>query len=302
MNADDWRTAIAASVLMAPPLRAPVLLGAKDNVPEATQQALRSLKPLGSPLTKGAQVLRIGDVAPPGGVRTEPVSGGDPFALAGSIDLLATKIAGQPSSSVVIAPGDDPEFAMPAAGWAAKSGDSVLFVRKDEIPAPTRAAIKRHQQPSIYVLGPSSVISDGVLAGLGKLGTVKRVSGRTPVENAIAFARYSDSDFGWGVRDPGHGLVFANTKRVQDAAAGAALAAAGTYGPLLLTDASDKLPPALVTYLLDVQPGYRFDPVRGVYNHAWLMGDEPAISVDAQSRIDELMEIVHVKRGQGAQG
>src|SRR5947207_1023094 len=78
VNADDWRSAIAASVLMAPPLRAPVLLGAKDNVPEATQQALRSLKPLGSPLTKGAQVLRIGDVAPPRGVRAEPISGGDP--------------------------------------------------------------------------------------------------------------------------------------------------------------------------------------------------------------------------------
>jgi hypothetical protein len=28
------------------------------------------------------------------------------------------------------------------------------------------------------------------------------------------------------------------------------------------------------------------------------MGDESAISVDAQSRIDELMEIVHVKRAQ----
>jgi ell wall binding domain 2 (CWB2) len=298
VNSDDWRTAIAASALMAPPLRAPVLLGAKDKVPEATQQALTSLKPLGSPLTKGAQVLRIGDVAPPRGLRTEPISGGDPFALAGAIDLLATKIAGQPSPSVVVASADDPKFAMPAAGWAAKSGDPVLFVRKDEIPAPTRDAIKRHEQPSIYVLGPSSLISDAVLSGLGKLGHVKRISGRTPVENAIAFARYSDGDFGWGVRDPGHGLVFANTKRVQDAAAGAALGASGKYGPLLLTDSSDKLPPAVVTYLLDIQPGYRFDPVRGVYNHAWLMGDESAISVDAQSRIDELMEIVHVKRAQ----
>jgi hypothetical protein len=299
VESGDWRTAIAASVLMAPSLRAPVLLGKKDDVPEATKQALTSLKPQGSPLTSGAQVLRIGEVALPSGLKSQTISGGDPYALAGSIDLLATKIAGQPSPSVVIASGDEPQFAMPAAGWAAKSGDPVLFVRRDAIPAPTRQAINRHQHPSIYVLGPSSVISDAVLRSLGKLGNVKRVSGNTPVENAIAFARYSDGDFGWGVRDPGHGLVFANVKRVQDAAAASALSASGKYGPLLLTDAADKLPPAVVSYLLDIQPGYRFNPVRGVYNHAWLMGDESAISVDEQSRIDELMEIVHVNRAQG---
>jgi ell wall binding domain 2 (CWB2) len=299
VNKDDWRTGIAASVLMAAPLRAPVLFGAKDDVPEATKEALSSLSPLGSPLTKGAEALRIGDVAPPGGITTTPISGGDPFALADAIDLFATKVAGQPSPSVVIASGDDSKFAMPAAAWAAKSGDSVLFVHKDELPVPTKRAIKRHQRPAIYVLGPSSVISDAVLQKLAKLGAAKRVAGNTPVENAIAFARYSDGEFGWGVRDPGHGLVFANLDRVQDAPAGAALAASGTYGPLLLLDSAKKLPPAVESYLLDIEPGYRLDPVRGVYNHAWLMGDESAISVDLQSRIDQLMEIVHIKKGTG---
>jgi hypothetical protein len=47
---------------------------------------------------------------------------------------------------------------------------------------------------------------------------------------------------------------------------------------------------------LDIEPGYRLDPVRGVYNHAWLMGDESAISVDLQARIDQVMEIVHIKQ------
>jgi ell wall binding domain 2 (CWB2) len=297
VNEDDWRAGIAASVLMAPPLRAPVLFGTKDDVPEATKDALDSLAPVGSPLTKGAKALRIGDVAPPGGLSTTPISGGDPFALADSIDRFATKLAGQPSPNVVIASGDDPKFAMPAAAWAAKSGDPVLFAHKDELPAPTVSAIKRHERPAIYVLGPSSVISDKVLQELGKLGEARRIAANKPVDNAIAFARFSDSDFGWGVRDPGHGLVFANLDRVQDASAGAALAASGTYGPLILLDSSKELPSTVEAYLLDIEPGYRFDPVRGVYNHAWLMGDESAISVDLQSRIDELMEIVHVKRG-----
>jgi hypothetical protein len=296
VNKDDWRSAIAASVLMAAPLRAPALFSTKDDVPEATRNALASLSPLGSPLTKGAKALRIGDVAPPGGLTTTPISGGDPFLLADSIDRFATKLQGQPSPSVVVASGDDPKFAMPAAAWAAKSGDPVLFVHKDELPAPTVTAIKRHERPGIYVLGPSSAISDKVVQELGKLGEARRIAGNTPVDNAIAFARFSDSDFGWGVRDPGHGLVFANLDRVQDAAASAALAGSGKYGPLLLLDSSKKLPPTVENYLLDIEPGYRFDPVRGVYNHAWLMGDESAISVDLQARIDELMEIVPVKR------
>jgi len=301
VNKDDWQAGIAAAVLMSPPLRAPLLLGARDSVPDATSEVLDTLKPRGSTDVKGAQVLRVGDVAAPSGLRSTSVSGHDGFALADSIDLVLAEITGQPTPNVVVASGDDQAFAMPAAGWAAKSGDPVFFVHKDSIPPATERAIKRHQRPTIYVLGPPAAISDAVLAKLRKLGDVKRIAGPNPVENAIAFARYTDGDFGWGVRDPGHGLVFANTGRPQDAGAGAALGASGKYGPLLLLDSSTRLAPALESYLLDIEPGYRFDPVRGVYNHAWLMGDESAISVDLQARIDQLMEIVRVKQ-QGSSG
>jgi hypothetical protein len=296
VNKDDWQSAIAASVLMSGPLRAPVLFSSKDEVPAATREALDSLKPRGAPEAKGAQVMRVGDVAVPGGLRSSSISGKDPFSLADSIDLFRTEIAGRPSPRVLVASGDDRAFAMPASAWAAKSGDPVLFVHKDSVPAPTEKALKRHQRPRIYVLGPPSAVSDPVLANLRKLGDAKRVAGPSPVENAIAFARYGDGDFGWSLRDPGHGLVFANTARAQDAGAGAALAASGKYGPLLLLDSSTRLPPPLESYLLDIEPGYRLDPVRGVYNHAWLMGDESAISVDLQARIDQVMEIVHIKQ------
>jgi ell wall binding domain 2 (CWB2) len=295
----DWRTGIAASVLMSPPLRAPVLLSSKDAVPDATAEGLASLAPRGAPQVSGAQVLRIGDVAVPGKLRATSITGKDPFVLSDAIDRFVTAAAGQPAPHVVIASADDQRYALPAAAWAAKSGDPVLFAHRDALPPQTVQAVKRHQQPAIYVLGPSSVISDAVFAQLRKLGSVKRISAPNPVDNAIAFARYNDGEFGWGVRDPGHGLVFANTARGQDAAAGSALSAAGTYGPLLLLDSATTVPRSLESYLLDIQPGYRFDPVRGVYNHAWLMGDESAISVDLQARIDQLMEIVHVKRQGG---
>jgi hypothetical protein len=38
--------------------------------------------------------------------------------------------------------------------------------------------------------------------------------------------------------------------------------------------------------------------VRGVYNHGWIVGDERAISVATQSRIDSLLEIKKAQTSQ----
>ena len=38
--------------------------------------------------------------------------------------------------------------------------------------------------------------------------------------------------------------------------------------------------------------------MRGVYNHGWIVGDDKAISVGVQSRIDLLLEIRQVTRQQ----
>jgi hypothetical protein len=295
VDKDDWRGGIAASVLMARPLGAPILLTDGDKRPRATSTALDTVKPTGAPAVHGAQAIEIGDARAPGDLRTRRITGGDPATLAAAIDAFRTDVAGKPSRSVVIASSDQPEFAMPAAAWAAKSGDAVLFTSRNALPAVTRQALRRHEQPAIYILGPEHVISASVERALRRLGRVKRIQGSTSITNAIVFARYSDGDFGWAVRDPGHGLTFANADRTQDAAASAALGGAGKYGPLLLLGDSGAIPRPLENYLLDIQPGYRFDPVRGVYNHAWLLGDESAIDLKVQARIDELAEIVHVR-------
>jgi putative cell wall-binding protein len=294
VDKSNWQGAIAASVLMSSPLHAPVLLTDGKDIPEATSGALANLQPRGARAAGNAQAIRIGDAGQPQGLKTTDVAGSDPYALAGAIDRFQAAVVGRSSDTVLVAPGDSAGYAMPAAGWAAKSGDPVLFVKHDSIPAPTRAALRSHQQPHIYLLGPTSAISDSVERGLRRLGTVTRIQGADPVRNAIAFARYRDGRFGWGVVDPGHGLVFASASRPADAAAAAPLSASGTYGPLLVVDKAASLPQPLEQYLLDIQPGYQGDPVRGVYNHAWLIGDESALSLDTQSRIDALMEIVPV--------
>jgi hypothetical protein len=287
----DWRIALAASVLMAPPVRAPLLFTNGSSMPAASSAALEGLGPRGARSLNGAQVIRVGSVARPSGFKSTDVKGGDPFTVANDVDRLAASARGAPSDDVLVVGADAPAYSMPAAAWAAKSGNPVLFVKRDVIPPATRTALRRHEQPHIYVLGPSKAVGANVVTQLRKYGTVKRIEGPDPVRNAIAFAHYVDGVFGWGVVDPGHGFVFANASQPLVAAAAAPLSASGTYGPLLLVDDAKKLPRPLSGYLLNVQPGYRKDPVRGVYNHGWLIGDEQAISATVQARLDTLLEI-----------
>jgi hypothetical protein len=107
--------------------------------------------------------------------------------------------------------------------------------------------------------------------------------------------RFTDGAFGWGVKEPGHGLVFASAARPLDAPAAALLSASGEYGPLLLLEGPSPVPPALANYLSDIQPAYgrapQYQPVHGAYNHGWLIGDEHAISAVTQAEIDSMLEI-----------
>ena len=297
VDSGDWRAGIAAAALFARPVGAPILLSDGTSMPAASSSALKALAPTGSKAAGGAQIIRIGDVAQAGGLKTTDVKGANPFALGRAIDAFLAAASGRSADRVIVASAEKPAFAMPAAGYAAKSGDPVLFVTQDSVPPDTRAALASHQQPKIYLLGPTSVIGPKVETALRKLGKVTRIEGADPVQNAIAFARFADGGFGWGVVDPGHGLVFAGAGAdPQTAAAAAPLSASGTYGPLLLVGDPSKVDKPLSDYLLDIQPGYGKDPVRGVYNHGWIVGDESAVSVAAQSQIDRLLEISPVNQ------
>ncbi len=295
VDAADWRSAIAASVLMAAPVGAPVLVSEADGVPEPTEQALDSLDPQGGKASMGAQAFAIGAASAPSGLEAKRVGSGGGTVAAAAIANLRDKLFGGPPKHIVIAPAAQSAFAMPAAAWAARSGDPVLFADESDLPDQTAAVLKRHPKIPVYVLGPSSAISSDVIREVGKISArVRRVSGEDPVANAIALARYADGSFGWNVNDPGHGFVVARSDEPLNAATAAPLSASGTWGPLLLTDSADTLPAALRGYLLDVKPGYTTDPTRAFYNHIWLIGDQDAIDVNEQAEIDELAELAKI--------
>ena len=175
---------------------------------------------------------------------------------------------------------------MPAAAWAARSGDPVLFADRNKLPAATAAALKRAPQDA--GLRPRPDLGD--LPCRGAKDRQDRQPGPPRLRSGPGDERDRprplwEGSFGWNVNEPGHGFVVARSDSPLDAAAAAPLSASGTWGPLLLTDNAARLPSALRGYLLDVKPGYTTDPTRAFYNHVWVIGDEGAIDVNQQAEI-----------------
>jgi hypothetical protein len=299
VDGDDWQSAVAASVLAGPPIAAPLLLSEGGELPAVTADTLDRLAPTGSDLSKDAQVIRVGqDVPRPEGFKTAVIPGGDEYRRAAAIDRFFSAARGRPSGDVVLYSGERPEWAMPAAAWAARSGDAALPVKARSIPAAVAKAIAAHERPNVYLLGTERVIGKEVADQLRRrklARSVNRIEGPTAVENAIAFARYRKGDFGWGIVVPGYNFAVASTTRPADAAAAASLATRGVFAPLLLTDRAETLPGPLENYLLSVQPGYEGDPGQAVYNRAWILGDEEAISLRQQAQIDQITELIPVQ-------
>lgn len=289
----DWPAALVASTLAGWPLHAPLLYTEADSLPQASTRALQAMAPTGAAAVEGAQTISIGEAPAPNGYRSRAVRASGAAALAVSVEQLASTLRRRAPSRVIVTALDAaPAMTAPAAGLAAQSGAPILLVRRNRVPAVTAAELRRLGRPSIYVVGPSSVVSERVARTLQRYGSVTRIGAEGPAGNSIAVARFGDGTFGWGVVEPGHGLVFASALRPLDGPAAAPLAATGDYAPLLLLETASSLPAALMSYLKDLQPGTPpSGPVHGVYNHGWLIGDETAISARAQASIDAILQV-----------
>jgi hypothetical protein len=305
VDARNWAAALAASSLASSPLRAPLLYGEGGALPAVSRQALEAMRPAGAQALAGVQVVRVGNAGaiPSGYVQRSLPAGEEPASAAAAIaGLLREAHGGRAPRQVIVLAADAPRaLAMPAAGLAAESGAPILLIETAGVPAATATVLAGLHRPSIYVLG-AAVVRSGTLAALARFGTVTAIHGtgapsapESAAANAISVARFTDGSFGWGVKEPGHGLTFASTARPLDAPAAALLSASGDYAVPLLLEGSAPVPPPLATYLADIQPAYtsapQFRPVRGVYNHGWLLGDQGAISAVTQAEIDSMLEI-----------
>ena len=292
------RAASPPSALMGPPAARPGPADRRRATCRAPPRrpSTRSSR-MGAPAAGGAQAIEIGDARAPGDLRARRIAGSDPFRLAAAIDAFATDVAGPPVGQRRdrLRGGAGVRDARRCLGGASRA-TPCCSRSATRFPARRGRRSTATSSRASTCSGPSSVISSSVERSLRRLGQVKRIQGRTPVTNAIAFARYADATFGWGVRDPGHGLVFANAGRAGDAAAAAALGGAGKYGPLLLLDDADDAAqaagelPARHPARLPLRPGARrlqprLDPGRRVRDQPRCAGaDRRAVRDRARAR------------------
>lgn len=305
VNEGNWPAALSASTLAGWPLHAPLLYTNSRGLPAASTSALAAMRPTGAMSVEGAQAIVLGNAAAPAGYDSRALRTSEPAALAVSIEQLASELRKRnPSRVIVTAMDAPPAMTMPAAGLAAEGGTSILLVEHSRLPRATASELSRLGHPSIYIVGPTTVVSEQVERELKALGAVTRIDGGgDPAGNSVAVARYSDGNFGWGAVEPGHGIVFANAQRGLDGPAAAPLAATGDYAPLLVLESADALPASVTSYLTDLQPGTPpTGPVHGVYNHGWLIGDESAISATTQARIDAILKISPRPTGEAEAG
>ena len=300
VDAHDWPAALAASALASAPLGAPLLYAEGNSLPAVTRQTLDALSPLGASTLGGAQVIRVATSATvPKGDLIHALPTAAPAVVAAAIERLLVAADGgkTPHQAIVVSASAPRALTMPAAGLAAESGAPILYVTPGRVPTATAHVLASMHRPSIYVIDPAGVGS-GAMSELGHYGAVTPIApsageGTGAAANAITVARFTTGTFGWGVKEPGHGLAFANAGRPLDAPAAAILSATGDYAPLLLLEAPTQIPSPLSGYLGNIQPGYTAAtrPVKGIYNHGWLIGDESAISAVTQAELDSLLEI-----------
>ncbi|WP_051271260.1 ArsR family transcriptional regulator [Shimazuella kribbensis] len=307
----DWKVNLPAVTLVHHPNNGPLLYAEKNQIPKTTLQELQRLKPTGSKMNKGVQVILVGDFADSvreqlekQGWKVDQIKGNEPAQMANEFDAYYAKVSGGKfPNGIVVGSMDSSDYTLPAANWIAHMPEPLLYVSKNSIPQATMNALKqRKNKATIYLLGPESVVSKKVEQQLQAYGKVTRISGETPEANAIAFARFKDAStgFGWGVNQPGHGLTFVKTDQVDAGIASAPFAHLGKHAPMLLLQETE-LSSLIHGYLMGLQPKYKTEPTEGPYNHGFIIGTEKSIPFSSQGMIDEMLEIVSAS-GEGHEG
>ena len=131
----EWPAGIAAATLVAAPVGAPVLITAGDSSRrhDLGARAARAEGLGRDGRTPGVRDRRRGR---PDGLQTLRGERQGAGRDRRGDRALRERLGGEPDHSVV-ASSDEPAYAMPAAAWAARSGDPVLFASTDSVPKPT---------------------------------------------------------------------------------------------------------------------------------------------------------------------
>ena len=253
------------------------------------------MHPSGAAALGGAQVIRVGSSASaPGGLRsfTLPPC---PAAAAAAVEALLVRARGSEPHEVIVVPTFAPYAQLaPWPGSPPRPEPRSCSRPRRGVPRATADVLEHLGHPSIYVIGegqlhhpragtaPSAKSRRSTAPPRSAAKTVPRPAtrSRSPASPTAASAG--------GSKNPAT-VSFANAARPLDAPGrGTAVGERHTGRCCCSKPAPDPGP--LAAYLADIQPAYTsapaFQPVHGVYNHGWLIGDEHMITPVIQAEID----------------
>lgn len=291
----DWRSAAAGAQFIGKPIDGALLPMGKGFLPTPTDDIISRLKPAGFPQGKGLQVLilaKAGDDVIKSlqreNLRLSQLTSSTPAKLAADLVPYRGGWARRYSSNIVVVSEEERDYGIIAAAWSAFSGDTLTFVKKDSVPAETKALLAqrsklRIDKPAIYVIGPESVITEKTANELKPYGPVKRVAGIDAADTSVQLARYKDdkTGFGWGVNKGPANFSIVNKEQWGDAFGAINLAGSGPRAPILLTDNADALPGTVEDYLVDLR-----NP-QG--NQGYVYGEPKSISSPLVAVLDKLL-------------
>ncbi|MGO4886542.1 cell wall-binding repeat-containing protein [Anaerobacillus sp. MEB173] len=299
----QWQVALASVNLIHHPNDGPVLLFEGNNLNDLVINEIHRLQPKGN--IEGTQIMVMGELADDQlnslnqDFEVKQITSEDPAAFARDLDQIYSEITGSVPQGVIIGSSEEKAipYTLPAGNWISHMEEPLLYVSAGDIPESTKEALeKRNGEANIYVLGPESIISEDLVNQLQEYGNVTRITGENPVEVSIQFAKFKDeqTNFGWGIDSPGHGLVFVSTTTPELAIAGAPFAHLGKHAPMVLLE-NGELTTEVYQYLGSLKPTFKDEPTEGPYNHGYVLGSEDIISYRTQGVIDEKLEIVSEK-------
>ncbi|WP_026690443.1 hypothetical protein [Alteribacter aurantiacus] len=294
---DDWQVSLASLTLVHHPNDGPVLYY-DGTISDEVIQEIERLQPKGN--SEGTEVMVMGDMADDEldkleSYQTEHLDAEDPASFAALIDDHYAELVGSLPDSVIIGSSEEDAklMTMVAGDWISHMDEPLLYVDSGSIPEATVEALEKRDHAVIYIVGSEEVVSSSVEEELESFGEVNRIDGENAVELSIAFASYHDDDtnFGWGITEPGHGLTFSSTSTPELAIPGSPLAHLGKHAPMIWLEDGEMTDP-VYEYLAQMKPTFEDDPTEGPYNHGYVFGSTDAIAFSVQGIIDERMEIV----------
>jgi len=292
-NGEVYQDAFSATPLVHFPRNAPILFSKKEYIDPATVAQVFNLQPKG---VNGVQVFIVGGISYAVeqqfmryGLKTLRISGRNFY----DTSAMVAHYLNYPQNIMIVS-AEDYAGGLSTCAWAAHMGDPILFTTRNELPVYTRYVIQNTGNANVYIIGSYNAISNAVEQEIRKLSVnfVGRISGNSPYDVAVNFARYKspDGDFGWGRTErEGHAFTFTSILSPFDSVSGSLFAHLGKHTPILVV-AKDKLPDTTRNYIDSVKPMPLPEP-HPPFMQGWIVGCEDVISANTQLEIERVLSI-----------